>query len=214
MKTNASKPHLLIPLDGLIFAIGFPLLPLTRWLQEFGSIGHLVRYELTWWAATLLLLVYARRVENTSWRQLGFTRLKKGDWLLVVVAALGMLLILAAVYYLLFPLLRITESTQINQLLQTPLWWRILSTVRAAVSEEVFYRGFGLQEVERLMGGKWIGAAVSLAFFTLAHAPAWGWMHLIPAFLGGLLLTLLFLRRRNLWVNMACHFLVDLTAVL
>jgi membrane protease YdiL (CAAX protease family) len=115
---------------------------------------------------------------------------------------------------LLSPLLRITESTQINQLLQTPLWWRILSTVRAAVSEEVFYRGFGLQEVERLMGGKWIGAAVSLAFFTLAHAPAWGWTHLIPAFLGGLLLTLLFLRRRNLWVNMACHFLVDLTAVL
>jgi membrane protease YdiL (CAAX protease family) len=50
---------------------------------------------------------------------------------------------------------------------------------------------------------------VSLATFTYAHLSYWGWSHLIVAGFGGLVLTGLYLWRRDLVSNMVAHFLTD-----
>lgn len=201
-------------LIGLIFAFGFPCMPLSDWLLEFKGTYYLVHYELVWWAATIGLLVYARAAEKITWQGLGFVRLKKWDWLWTIGTAAITVVILGAVYLGLLPALGMSEDSQVNTLMATPLWWRIISTVRAAVAEEVFYRGYGLQRVEALSGKSWLGGSLSCVLFTLAHVPTWGWIHVVPALIGGTILTLLFLKRRNLWVNIGCHFLVDLTAIL
>jgi len=49
----------------------------------------------------------------------------------------------------------------------------------------------------------------SLALFTFAHLNFWGWSHLIVAAYGGLVLTALYLMRRDLASNMLAHWLTD-----
>jgi membrane protease YdiL (CAAX protease family) len=41
------------------------------------------------------------------------------------------------------------------------------------------------------------------------HLSSWGVAQLIVAGYGGLLLTILYLWRRNLWANMLAHWLAD-----
>ena len=47
------------------------------------------------------------------------------------------------------------------------------------------------------------------AAFTYAHLAGWGAAQLIVAGSGGVVLTALYLWRRNLWVNMLAHWIAD-----
>jgi membrane protease YdiL (CAAX protease family) len=50
---------------------------------------------------------------------------------------------------------------------------------------------------------------VTVAAFTYAHLASWGGAQLIIACYGGVLLTILYLWRRNLWANMIAHWIAD-----
>ena len=80
---------------------------------------------------------------------------------------------------------------------------------RAAVFEELFYRGFAIERLADLTGRRWFAALISLGMFTFAHLGYWGWTHLIIAGFGGLVLTALYLMRRDLASNMIAHWLTD-----
>ena len=54
-----------------------------------------------------------------------------------------------------------------------------------------------------------IAAAIAWAAFTVAHLSYWGWAQLIVAGFAGLVLTALYLWRRDLPCNMLAHFLTD-----
>ena len=54
-----------------------------------------------------------------------------------------------------------------------------------------------------------LAGVITWAAFTYAHLGGWGWPQLIVAGFGGLLLTVLFLWRRNLWANVLTHWLAD-----
>lgn len=94
------------------------------------------------------------------------------------------------------------------------IWWRLVSVVRAAVGEEVLFRGYGMERLQELSGSRVFALVFSCLVFTLEHVGPWGWNHLLVAGFGGIMLTLLYLWRRNLWVNIIAHFVVDGAAVL
>jgi membrane protease YdiL (CAAX protease family) len=80
---------------------------------------------------------------------------------------------------------------------------------RAAIAEELLFRGYPISRLEELSGSRVLAAVVSWAGFTYAHLSYWGAAQLIVAGWGGLILTLLFLWRRNLWTNILAHWLTD-----
>lgn len=90
-----------------------------------------------------------------------------------------------------------------------PFWLRVLIIVRAAVFEEIFFRGFMIERLTAIFGSRWGAAAVSLAAFTFLHLGYWGWAHLMIAGFGGIVLTALYLWRRDLAANMIAHLLTD-----
>lgn len=59
-----------------------------------------------------------------------------------------------------------------------------------------------------------IASSFSCVVFTLEHVSTWGWSHILIAGFGSLLLTLLYVWRRNLWINIIAHFIVDGASVL
>jgi len=199
---------------GLLLALGLVSLPFSLWIDEFANVRHLVANEAIWWLYITGMLVYMLRVECRPLSSIGFRRLGARDIAIGIGAGIAMLAALACVYYLIFPLLHWDLSQGMNRLATTPLWWRLISTVRAAVSEELLFRGYAMERLRELSGSRGIAAGVSCAVFTLDHVPTWGWQHLAIAGIGGIALTVLYLWRRNLWVNILAHFIVDAASML
>lgn len=191
-----------------------PCLPISKWENEFAGIGHLVAYEAIWWTLIVAVLFYVRRSESRPLSSIGFRKPSVSDVLIGLGAGILMLAGIAGIYYGLLPALHVSENAQIQQLKTTPLWWQIISVIRAAVAEEVLFRGFAIERGSDLFHSLRIASALSWMAFTLAHISSWGWYHVVIAGFGGLFLTLLYLWRRNLWTNIIAHFIVDGVSVL
>ena len=198
----------------LLLALAIPALPISRWENEFAGVGHLVGYEVIWWILTFSVLAYVRSVENRSLSSIGFRNVSFWDVLIGLGSGLLMLAGIAGIYYGLLPALHLSESRQADQLMATPFWWRFISVIRAAIGEEILFRGFAVERGRELFGSLRIASTLSWIVFTLEHVSTWGWSHVFIAGFGGLLLTLLYVWRRNLWINIIAHFVVDGASVL
>jgi membrane protease YdiL (CAAX protease family) len=89
-----------------------------------------------------------------------------------------------------------------------PMWAMLLTVVRAAIVEEVLYRGYAIDRIARLTGSRALAVALPLAVFALAHYRQGAGGILIALILGGIL-TAVFLKRRDLLSVVVAHFLVD-----
>ncbi|HEV8503281.1 MAG TPA: CPBP family intramembrane glutamic endopeptidase [Casimicrobiaceae bacterium] len=113
-------------------------------------------------------------------------------------------------YNVIFPLFGLQMNrAAVEKITQHPHWIQMLIFARAAVGEEILYRGYPLERIQQLTGSKWIAFAVSVAVFTFAHLAGWGAAQLIVVSFGAVILALLYLWRRDLLCNMVAHFLVD-----
>ncbi|GAA4700545.1 hypothetical protein APR04_000095 [Promicromonospora umidemergens] len=86
----------------------------------------------------------------------------------------------------------------------------------AAVTEELMFRGFAVQALERMLGS-WVALLLTALFFGLAHAFNPGatlWTALAIAIQAGGLLGAAFLWRRNLWFAIGLHFAWNTTVAL
>jgi membrane protease YdiL (CAAX protease family) len=121
---------------------------------------------------------------------------------------------LATILYVIFPALHINETQSIDQVMSMPLWWRWITVIRAAVGEEVLFRGYAIERLQRLTGSARLAGIISCVIFTILHVGYWGWGHILIAGFAGALLTILYIWRRNLWANILAHFIVDGAAFL
>ncbi len=201
-------------IEGLLVALGVPMLPLSKWEHEFSSVGHLVGYEAIWWGLVAFVLVQTVVLERDQLSSLGF----RGVRLIELIAGVGVGILalagLAFLYYWALPRFHLGESSQMRQLTQTPAWWRAISVIRAAVSEEILFRGYAISRIRVLTGSLPLASILSWTVFTVAHVGPWGWGHLLIAGFGGLILTLAFLWRGNIWVSIVAHAVIDGAAVL
>jgi len=215
---SARHRNLPVVLPGLLLAMGFAWLPLGRWIDEFADTTHLVAYEAAWWTAVAALLCYVRKVEQRPLASIGLGRPGLRSLALGLASGVAVTGVLGALYMLVLPALhlddKVADTANAHLLSATPLWWRLISTVRAGVSEEVMFRGYAMERLQELSGSRAFAVLISCAVFTLAHVGAWGWSHEIVVAAGGLMFSLLYLWRRNLWINMTAHFVVDAISVL
>jgi membrane protease YdiL (CAAX protease family) len=105
-------------------------------------------------------------------------------------------------------------SSFVATLLSLPFATRLLLVITAGVFEETLYRGYAFERLASWLNSKWAAAGVTVVLFTLGHAPAVGLDHLAPILLISSLITLLYLWRRDLVVNMVAHATVDAIALL
>ena len=106
------------------------------------------------------------------------------------------------------------SMTVLNSVSARPLWMLVLIALTAGVSEEIIFRGIVLNYVTAASGRMWVGAAVSLAVFAVMHASGWGWGHVISTLAPGGVLTLFYLWKRDLGLNIIAHSMVDLLGLI
>jgi membrane protease YdiL (CAAX protease family) len=111
--------------------------------------------------------------------------------------------------------LRLSSDATFASFLQSmPFVIRVLLAITAGVFEETLYRGYALERLTTIWGSKWLAAVATVAAFTLAHVPAVGISHLAPVGIASILVTLLYLWRRDLILNMVAHATVDAVGLL
>jgi len=87
--------------------------------------------------------------------------------------------------------------------------YAVVLAIRAGTVEELLYRGIAIEQFTTLTGMRWIGAVLAALLFILSHAFVFDWIQLVPIGVATLVLTLLYLWRHDLWMNILAHVLVD-----
>jgi len=90
-----------------------------------------------------------------------------------------------------------------------PFWYRFILVSRAAVVEEILFRGYAIERLQELTGSILSAAVISWLAFTAMHINSWGVVFLIYPGFHGVILTLLYVWRRNLSSNIIAHWVVD-----
>ena len=166
--------------------------------------------ELIFWILTLVVFLYVRAVEKRPLSSIGLRSPTWRTWVWGLCAAVVALIGIGLIYGVVFRLFHLTMNMHaMNQLLALPRPVRFLVVLRAAIFEETLYRGYAIERLTELTGNRWAAALISLFAFTIAHISYWGAAQLLIAGFGGLVLTALYLWRRDLPCNMFTHFVTD-----
>lgn len=202
---------------GLIAAIILPLLPLGKLVAPGNSVAAVLGRELPWWIYAAAVLLWLTRVERLPLRSIGF-RMPTWKTLASAVATAAALMAVMAFHYAVivrvFHLDTAAALRQLQMILSMPFWERVLLVLRAAVVEEILFRGYMIEKVRQLTGSVALAVAISVVAFTAAHFAGWGLVQLIPVSAGALILALLYVWRRDLPGNILAHFLTDGTGFL
>jgi uncharacterized protein len=202
----------------LLVVLGCAGLLLSKVQNELASLGHFVGYEIVWWTLVGLLLAYVRWVERLPLESIGFRKPGMRDIFIGIAAGIVILAGLAGIYFALLPALHFKEDPRVtemmSQMLAKPRWWRLTLILRGAIAEEIVFRGYVIERLRELTGRLSIAGILSCTVFALEHVGVWGWVHLLIAGSAGAILTLLYIWRRNLWVNMIAHFVPDAVGLL
>ncbi|MBC5992000.1 CPBP family intramembrane glutamic endopeptidase [Pontibacter cellulosilyticus] len=167
--------------------------------------------EIFFWSLTLLILVIVVLYERQPLSSIGLGKL---TWRSVA-WGIGAGLVLFVLFGLLQGLVKLIglpiSTSAAKQIGEMPVWGIFLLALRAGVMEEVLFRGYPFERLLTLTGSKAVAAIVPLLVFIITHL-SWGLGHLIFVTAAGGLITLLYLWKRNLWINIIAHFLVDFIA--
>ena len=203
----------------ILFGLVLALVPATFNFAKIGiaipGLPKGVGPELMFWVLAAVILLYVLVVERRPLSSIGLKRLTWRSVIYAVGAWIVTFLLLEGIVLLLFPLLHLAFNTKAMQkITNLPYWFRFLTVLRAGVCEELIFRGYGISRLEELTGNKYIAVAVTLCLFVYAHLAFWGMAQIFIAGGAGLVLSLLYLWRRDLGSNMIAHWLTDAAVML
>ncbi len=199
-------------LCGLIVALILPQLPIGRWVAPGESISALLIRELVWWLYAVGVLAWLRAGEGLPISSIGLHRPTWKSLWYALAAAAALLVVFVIHFAVIVPLFHLNAgaaAAERSLILARPYWYRVLLVLRAAVVEEVLFRGYMIEKVGHLTGSPTLAISVSVAAFTYAHLAGWGLVHLIPVFGSGVIFAVLYVWKRDLSSNMIAHFITD-----
>jgi len=193
---------------GLALAFGLPEAHVARLFGD--GVAFATSTEATWWSIALILLLYVRFVERRPLISIGLRRPTVKTWLVGLATAVLLFASVVAIYAIVFPMLGLSMNRAATAgITHRSIPFQVLLALRAAVVEEILYRGYPIARIAEVTGSRTLAVLVSVVVFTAAHVGYWGGAQLLIVAPAAIVLALLFLWRRDLLCNMVAHFLVD-----
>lgn len=195
---------------GLILAWGLPGIGIDHRLLAGDAMALRVAREVAWCVFAAIILLWVICVERLPLSSIGLRRPTFGTVWWGFAFFVMMLASVMLSYAVIIPALGMHQDMATTRsLIAVPLWLQCATMVRAGVCEEILYRGYPIERIGWLTGRRWIGAVLSLAVFIAAHI-GWGLSQFVVVAFGGVLLTTLYLWKRDLPACMIAHALTDL----
>ena len=195
-------------LIGLIVFFGAPF------LLKFLHIENILLREVGMWLLLLFFIILwiyfveKRTIASIGWKKVTAKSVFGGIGLGLVA------FILFGISNVVIQAIGLELNQEVGELFASqPFLVLMLISLRAAVVEEVLYRGYAFERINELTNSKWIAALVPVIIFMLMHL-SWGIGHLVFVFFAGGLFMLVYISKRNLGLVMIAHFVTDVIAML
>jgi len=164
---------------------------------------------------TIILLMIVFFWEREKWNSIGLKRMSAKD---VIWGITGFFLGVLS-FMISQPILKImglnTTLEGIERLMDIPILIRVILVLSAGITEEIFFRGYAIERLTKITGGNIkIGAFVGYTIFVLIHIIFWGIGGTIQIALWSIIITLIYIKQRNLWACIIMHILNDAYAFL
>ena len=86
-----------------------------------------------------------------------------------------------------------------------------LAWVTGSFTEEVLFRSYGIERLSMFVNKRWLAGLITASLFTVQHFYGWDWIHILTMVLpGAILLTVIYLWRRSLMINVVIHAMFNL----
>lgn len=213
------RPKTWLGIIGVLIALSTPIVQalLFPWftatfafpLDRLVSLG-------VFWIAVLLVLGLAHFAEGYPLSTFGFQLSQKTlrtrliEWILTALATLviGTVIIFFSTYVR--NLLTDKPAPALAAVLRFPAWVLIPAWVTGSFTEEVLFRSYPIERLTQLTGHRWLASLITLSAFTVLHLFGWDWIHVLTVVLpGGFMITLFYLWRRNLALNVMIHAVMN-----
>ncbi|MCL6267677.1 CPBP family intramembrane glutamic endopeptidase [Flagellimonas myxillae] len=171
----------------------------------------LVKKELLIFGITGLLILLIYRGEKLDLKSIG---LHGRHWGKSILHGLVLSIVLLVVVILTALALSIWDipvgGSEVHKYKNITLWTWTLIVLRAGVVEEICYRGYIMERLEKWTGNWYIYFLMPAVFFSLLHYSQ-GIAGIAISLVAGLILAYWYWKKRDLKANIMAHFLVDLT---
>ena len=204
---------------GVLIALSAPLVQalLIPWFErtfEF-PMGRFVSLFI-FWIAMILALGIAHFAEGYPLAAFGFQRSRKTlrarliEWILTVLAAVVIASVIILFSGYVRGLLTDEPAPTLDITRMLPAWILIPAWVTGSLTEEVLFRSYPIERLTQMMGRPWLAGLITMLAFTLLHLFRWDWIHVLTAVLpGSIMLTLFYLWRRDLALNVIVHAIIN-----
>ena len=108
----------------------------------------------------------------------------------------------------LIELFHLVGSSDFQALEAFPTWVLLVVIIVAGFIEELFCRGYAIERLQSLTGSLILAAGIPLFIFAVSHYRQ-GWAGIIVALRTGAVLPAVYIYKRNLWVTITVHYVVD-----
>lgn len=206
-------------LPGIIVATIFPIV-ITVFSNQLFSQSHDPVYTMVglvgFWIVALVLILLVKKYEKRALSSIGI--FKTSFKTIAFGAILGILLsVTVPLCTLLINKILPAQTTTdvINNALQLSVPLLFFSIITAAITEELIFRGYLLTRLLDRGINKHICAFISIIPFSLIHLNNWSLNHIFGVVLPlGILLTYLYMWKRNLVFVMLVHFFIDVPLII
>ena len=211
MESTISRKNITPTVVGLVIALfALPVfMAIYRAITgENHSNEQVLARELAVFLLVGLLLWIVKRWEHLPLSSIGLHvnmlrgSLLRGLWLAVVVLAVTVGL------YLLLRKVGVHLGEERGSVFHPSLLVVTVSMLRAGVAEETFYRGFAIERLQSITGSKLLAGLVPLTIFAMSHFRQ-GIGGIVAVFVVGGILTVAYMKFRDLVANITAHFLGD-----
>jgi membrane protease YdiL (CAAX protease family) len=185
-------------------------------VSRVSQTAYMAINEICFWTMGIGVVIVVLFWERQSLRSIGLRRLTVKEGLLSLLLGILLFILVPTLGILIERLFGIMTSTMrvVAALAKYPIWLRALFAARPGFVEEILYRGYPIERLNRLTGSIWLGALISLIIHTAIHIPPLGLGHTIGVvFPISAILTGLYVWKRNLTLNITVHFLIDFLAL-
>ncbi len=180
----------------------------------FDNNGRVMAGLLFYWLFTAiisLLLIYkkAEPAGGTVWKTIGLQRIKLRESLIVLIIGFVTLFLVNLAYVILARTIFPTE-VRTSPALALPLPLVLLAFITGSITEEILYRGFALERLQRMTGNWWISGGITGALFVFFHVPAYPMAHIVGYIIPAtIIITLLYRWKRNLSYCIMFHLVMN-----
>lgn len=211
-----SLPKILI-LGGILLALSAPLITwildgyFRLWFDRDGKVlAGLVAFWVIIGVVLLLIRLEYRNTNVSVWHLISFKRVKLRESLVILIIGFVTLFFANVAFVILARTIFPTEI-RTSPALALPLPLVILAYLTGVIGEEILYRGYALEQLQRITGKWWISGGITGLLFIGFHIPAYPMAHIIGFVLPStVVLTLVYIWKRSLTYTIMIHGVLNL----